>query len=66
MDKITYNTTKPGFAEVTINGEKVRCRSFKLEHDADGAPVATIELIAPDVRLNAICDLVNREIRNEM
>lgn len=63
MDNITYTTTKQGFAEVTVNGEKVRCRSFKMEHNADSLPVVTLEYLAPDVRIDAISDLVSREYK---
>lgn len=65
MDNIKYNTTKQGFAEVEVNGEKVRCRSFKMVHEVDCAPVVTIEFVAPIARINAICDLVSREYKGE-
>ena len=62
LDKVTYTTCpKVPFAEITVNGQKVRCRSFKMEHSVGEVPVVTLELLAPELRIDALCDLVSRE-----
>lgn len=49
--------------EVRIDGEKVRCSSYKLEQYAGEIPVVAIEIIPniKDVKLKGIVEIENKE-----
>ena len=62
-DKIEYKQLGDGVqAELWINGQKVRSRSFTLHHDIDGCATATIEIVNPEVHVTAMCDTVIRNV----
>ena len=61
-DKIEYVSEDGVFATIKINGEPIRCRSFKLEHGVDGLATATVEIVAPDAHITALADHVIRKV----
>lgn len=52
--KIEYNSTGEVTATIKINGVQTMVSSFHFEHDVDGIPMATVELVDPEVHITSL------------
>ena len=62
MNRVEYSTENGVIGKVSVNGKPVRVRSIKIEHSVDEAALVTLELIAPEVHVTALTDVVYRKV----
>ena len=63
LSDIEIKTIRDCCTEVRIDGEKVKCSSYKLEQYAGELPIVAIEIIPniKDVKLKGIVEIENKE-----
>lgn len=54
MSKVEYKSTGDVTAEITIDGQKVKCSAFNFYHDVTGVPVAEITIVNPGLNLTSL------------
>ena len=60
--KVEPKENAPVCAIVTIDGQPIRCRGYKIEHHVEELPTVELEVLAiPQCEMDAIVEITNKE-----